>query len=82
MSENQSSAKSTVEGELSLDDLEKIAGGTGGLESPGSDLFAAENQVFMPTQDNMFAAFDGAKGTTLGQLNSNVKPMNLTMTFP
>jgi hypothetical protein len=28
MAQNQSPAKSTVEGELSLDDLEKIAGGT------------------------------------------------------
>ena len=28
MAQNQSPAKSTAEGELSLDDLEKIAGGT------------------------------------------------------
>ena len=65
MSENQTSAKSTVEGELSLDDLEKIAGGTGSLAST-EDAFKTADVNFLPKQDGMFAV-DGQKGTTLDQ---------------
>lgn len=80
MSENQTSAKSTVEGELGLDDLEKIAGGT--------DVFASTKNVFdnddtgLPKQDNVFTAYDGAKGTSLDNDYSKHKPLVLTVPFP
>ena len=38
--------------------------------------------VFMRQSDNMFIAFDGAKGTTLGLLNPDVKPMSFDSSFP
>ena len=38
--------------------------------------------VIMKKSDNMFSAFDGAKGTTLGQLNPDVKPMSFDSLFP
>jgi hypothetical protein len=44
MAQNQSPAKSTAEGELSLDDLEKIAGGTN-TESAASFLANRANKV-------------------------------------
>ena len=38
--------------------------------------------VFMRQSDNMFSAYDGAKGTTLGLLSPGVKPMNFISSFP
>jgi hypothetical protein len=80
MSENQSSAPSTVEGKLGLDDLEKIAGGTGTIVS-GVDPFNA-NVPIMAESDNVFTAYDGAKGTTLAQLDPKLKPMDFSPSFP
>ena len=38
--------------------------------------------VFMTQSDNMFSAFDGAKGTSLGLLSPDVKPMSFDSSFP
>ena len=38
--------------------------------------------VIMKKSDNMFSSFDGAKGTTLDQLNYHIKPMNFASSFP
>lgn len=38
--------------------------------------------VFMPQQDNMFNAYDGAKGTTLDATFSHSQPLDLSITFP
>ena len=38
--------------------------------------------VFMRKSDNMFSAFDGAKGTTLGLLSPDVKPISFDSSFP
>ena len=45
------------------------------------DAFTGDT-VFMKKSDNMFSAFDGAKGTTLGLLNPDVKPMSFDRSFP
>ena len=45
------------------------------------DAFTGDT-VFMRQSDNMFSAYDGAKGTTLGQLNSGVKPASFGSSFP
>lgn len=44
--------------------------------------FSADTQVYLAKQDNMFGAFDGAKGTTLDYQFSNAKPVNLAQRFP
>jgi hypothetical protein len=80
MSENQSSAPSTVEGKLGLDDLEKIAGGTGTIVSGVNPLDA--NVTIMAESDNVFTAYDGAQGTTLAQLDPKLKPMDFSAIFP
>jgi len=41
-----------------------------------------EDTVIMRKSDNMFSAYDGAKGTTLGQLDPNIKPMDFSASFP
>ena len=81
MSENQTSAKSTVEGELSLDDLEKIAGGTGSLASTEDALKTADVN-FMPKQDNMFGSHVGVQGSTIFDPNASGKPVDTTIKFP
>ncbi|CAJ1960696.1 unnamed protein product [Cylindrotheca closterium] len=45
------------------------------------DLFKGD-VVLMVKNDNMFNAFDGAKGTTLGQLSPDIKPMSFAASFP
>lgn len=47
-----------------------------------SDPFQSDAEIFMPTQDNMFSAYDGAQGTSLDHYNTNKEPMNTTMSFP
>ena len=77
MSENQTSAKSTVEGELSLDDLEKIAGGTGSLENNGfSNVLDTE---ILKKNDGMWA-FDGQQGTSQSTPYEG-DSMNMSLTF-
>jgi hypothetical protein len=77
MSENQSSAKSTVEGELSLDDLEKIAGGTADLASTAIDLSGNDTSILKPS-DNLFTAQGGSEENKQFYGNST----NLTLAFP
>lgn len=51
--------------------------------TPTVDVFASpEPEVIMKKQDNMFSAYDGAKGTTLGQLDPHIKPMSFAILFP
>ena len=45
------------------------------------DAFTGDS-VFVRKSDNMFSAFDGAKGTTLGLLNPGVKPMSFDSSLP
>ena len=47
-----------------------------------TDPFSSDSQVYLPPQDNMFGAFDGAKGTTLDNQYSNSKPIDLSASFP
>jgi hypothetical protein len=82
MSENQSSAPSTVEGELGLDDLEKIAGGTGTLASTTGNPFADDNVIIMKQSDNVLDSYDGVKGSTLDATFSKAGPLVLTIPFP
>ena len=81
MSKNPSSAQSAVEGELSLDDLEKISGGTGlPTDAELAATLAAQNADMLgPVQaeptvlkqsDNMFTQ-------QIDQVNTG-KPMNMT----
>jgi hypothetical protein len=85
MSKNQSSAQSAVEGELSLDDLEKIAGGAGDFDLksvPPLDLNMGGPSPDDPMRktDNMFTAV-GANGTLPPQ-DTGATSMNLSMCFP
>ena len=50
-------------------------------EAQIKDAFTGDT-VFMKKSDNMFSAYDGAKGTTLGQLSPDVKPMSFDSLFP
>jgi hypothetical protein len=78
MSENQSSTKSTVEGELNLDDLEKIAGGT--LDSSG--FFPGDTPV-VANKDSSYTSYFGAAGTTFAShAAGGGMPFNLTSAFP
>ena len=65
-----------VEGELSLDDLSQIAGGT------SSDVFAGPGAL--KQSDNMFDSFVGAKGTTIfcDTATGAKGPLDLKMSFP
>ena len=82
MSENQPSAKSTVEGELSLDDLEKIAGGADmKLDIPPLDPFAGDVQVTKNT-DSSYTSYFGAVGTAGNEAGLQGIPLNMTMHFP
>ena len=47
-----------------------------------TDPFSSDSQVYLPPQDNMFGAFDGAKGTTLDNQYSNNIPIELSASFP
>ena len=51
------------------------------IESSLRDIFTADSVIMKPS-DNMFSAYDGAKGTTLGQLNPGVIPMTFDSLFP
>ena len=84
MSKNQSSAQSAVEGELGLDDLEKIAGGaTDPTGTPTSDPSVVFTDVPIPVlvpTCNMQTSHMGAKGFIAeGQ---TMVPVNLTLAFP
>jgi hypothetical protein len=76
MSENQSPAQSTVEGELSLDDLEKIAGGT--LDSSG--FFPGDTPV-VANKDSSYTSYFGSTGTTVS-VPIEARPFNITSAFP
>lgn len=45
-------------------------------------VFHPDSMVLLKQQDNMFTAYDGAQGTTLGVLGTVYSPMNMTMQFP
>ena len=81
MSKNQPSAQSAVEGELGLDDLEKIAGGMGDLKLPQVDESILKVTTPDTKQsDNMFGAQGGSQ-ENLHNIN-NTKPLNMSMCFP
>jgi hypothetical protein len=46
-----------------------------------SCLFTVDTMI-MSKSDNMFTSYDGAKGTTLAQLNYHTKPMMFAKNFP
>ena len=50
-------------------------------EDKVNSIFATDT-VIMKKSDNMFSSFDGAKGTTLDQLNFHIEPMNFASSFP
>lgn len=78
MSETNRDQKPTlVEGELSLDDLSQIAGGT---LTPLDNPF--DNSNVLAASDSMFSSFEGASGTSLGNQNMVATPMNLSLSFP
>ena len=52
-----------------------------GARGPYNWLFTADT-VIMSKSDNMFSSYDGAKGTTLAQLNYHIKPMIFAQNFP
>ena len=53
------------------------------FNSPGFNSNLGQTQDSkIPVKDNIFTAFDGAKGTGLDNDNSFNKPMNMTLTFP
>ena len=86
MSKNQSSAQSAVEGELGLDDLEKIAGGTteGLTLQPMENLLNVDSSIpVMAQTDSSYTSYFGAKGTAGNELGGPAAlPMNLTNMFP
>ena len=82
MSENQTSAKSTVEGELGLDDLEKIAGGTGteSLASSTVNFDSGGDTSVLRDVDNVHSSNLAAKGADTSV--TAYTPMNMSVTFP
>lgn len=70
--------------ELSEEELDLLAGGWRGsaFRSNGADVFGSSNSPILAKQDNMFSAYDGAKGTTLDNQYSNNRPLNIGMGFP
>ena len=46
------------------------------------DCLFTVDTVIMSKSDNMFTSYDGAKGTTLAQLNYHIKPMMFAKNFP
>ena len=47
-----------------------------------ADPFSSDSQVYLSAKDNMFGAFDGAKGTSLDNQYSNSIPIDLSSSFP
>jgi hypothetical protein len=52
------------------------------IKTSNTDLFSSDSQVYLPPQDNIFGAFDGAKGTSLDNQCSNSIPIDLSASFP
>lgn len=53
-----------------------------GLSNPPHSSFSSDTLVMVKISDEMFSAFDGAKGTTVFAEGSPHKPMNMSLTFP
>lgn len=82
---NDMTSPSELTSELSSSESSVVHVRSSVLNMSGEDkvdsIFATDT-VIMKKSDNMFTSFDGAKGTTLDQLNYHIKPMNFASSFP